>query len=216
MAELIKLSQGKNFIVYRNGSDGPKLIKIEGVRFSYPHFGEVREDEDDSGNVKRSWGGVAMLPKSTHAAAKQAFDAILDELQVANKVRIPTEYRCLKNGDEKDDEAMHGHWLISFANQGKRRPAARDKTGGVIESAEEIDEVFYGGCWGHVLLRPWYFNGQARGSKKPLPKRLSCGYEGVQFVRDDEPFGNGRIDDTSVWGSADNSGGDGLDNDDGL
>ena len=86
-------------------------------------------------------------------------------------------------------------------------------------SPEEADESFYGGCWGNLLIRPWYFNGKAKGSTKTYPKRICCGYNGVQFLKDDTPFGSGRIDDTAAWGGEgddDTSDNDGMDEDDGL
>lgn len=216
MATMEKLKSGKNFIIYGDGDR--KLIKIEDIRFSYPHFGHVKENEDDNGNVKKSWGGVAMLPKKTHVEAKEAFIGLLNELQDANKVKVPPEYRCIKNGDDKDDEVMHGHWLITFNEAGRHRPPARTVRAEVISDPDEIDEVFFGGCWGSVLLRPWFFNGKAKNSTKTYPKRLICGYNGVQFLRKDKPFGTGVIDDTDMWGSVDSGGSDDGDDtsDDGL
>lgn len=216
MASLEKVKQGPNFIVYKNGDQ--KLIKIEGVRFSYPYFGEARDEEREDGTKKRAWQGVAMLPKKTHVEAKKAFMELLAELEAKNEVKIPPEYKCIKNGDDKDDKNMAGHWLISFSDSGKNRPSARNAKGEIIAEIDEIDDKFYGGCWGSVLLRPWYFNGTAKGSSKKYPKRICCGYNGVQFLRDDEPFGNGRIDDTEVWGNESSRGGvdDDDDDDDGL
>jgi len=211
MASLEKIKQGTNFIVYKNGDQ--KLIKIENIRFSYPHFGEAREEEREDGSKKRAWQGVAMLPKSTHVAAKDAFVEIMRELEAANEVRVPPEYKCIKNGDDKDDELMHDHWLISFSESGKNRPSARNQKGEIIADIKVVDDKFYGGCWGSVLLRPWYFNGTAKNSTKKYPKRICCGYNGVQFLRDDEPFGNGRIDDTEAWGN-ESSKGNAVDDDD--
>jgi hypothetical protein len=161
-----------------------------------------------------------MLPKSTHVEAKDAFMALLNELQDnapndkgGKGVKVPPEYRCIKNGDDKEDEKMHGHWLITF-NDSRMRPACRDQKGGLINEETVIDDKFYGGCWGSVLLRPWYFNGQAKGKSKPYPKRLCCGFTGVQFLKDGEPFGMGRIDDSNAWG--DESSASREDDDDGL
>lgn len=216
MSSLEKISSGPNFILYK--SEDQKLIKIENVRFSYPHFGKKKVDENDDGGTKESWGGVAMLSKSTHVAAKEAFVALMQEIMTANDVKIPPEYRCIKNGDDKEDENMAGHWLITF-NDSNRRPAVRDQKAGLMADEAAIDEKFYGGCWGSVLLRPWYFKGKAKNSTKTFPKRICCGFTGVQFLRDDKPFGNGRIDDNDAWG--DESGGasakgGSTDDDDGL
>ena len=209
MASLEKIKEGKNFIVYKSGDQ--KLIKIENIRFSYPHFGHQREDEGEDGTKKKSWGGVAMLPKSTHVEAKDAFKALMEELLAANEAKVAPEHRCLKNGDDKEDENMAGHWLISFSDS-RMRPSARDQRGGLITDPDEIDEKFYGGCWGSVLLRPWYFNGKAKNSTKTYPKRICSGFTGVQFLKGDKPFGTGRIDDTEAWGAAE--GGDGMGDDD--
>lgn len=199
MAHMELIQSGKNFKIYKAGEQ--KLIKIENVRFSYPHFGEAREEEREDGSKKKAWQGVAMLPKATHGAAKEAFAKLLHELMDANKVKIPSEYRCLKDGDEKEDEAMNGHWLISFSESGKHRPSARTVRNEVIGEAVEVDNLFYGGCWGSVMLRPWYFSGKAKNSTKTYPKRICCGYSGVQFLRDDKPFGTGRVDDSDAWGN---------------
>lgn len=212
MAHMEAVTKGKNFIIYKAGEQ--KLIKIEGIRFSYPHLGEAREEESEDGGKRKAWQAVAMLPKATHGAAKEAFMKLVEELKTTNKVKIPTEYICLKDGDDKDDEAMHGHWLISFSDGGKRRPSVRSVRNEILTEAEEIDEMFYGGCWGSVLLRPWYFDGKAKGKTKTYPKRICCGYNGVQFLRDDTPFGSGRVDDTDAWG--DESGGGDDDEDDGI
>lgn len=213
MAHMEVVKKGKNFILYK--ADDRDLIKIEGVRFSYPFFGEQREEEsEDDGSKRKSWRGVAMLPKATHGAAKEAFMQLVEKLKNSNKVKIPSEYICLKDGDDKDDESMHGHWLISFSDSGKRRPSVRTVHNEILTESEEIDEMFYGGCWGSVLLRPWYFNGQAKGKKKTYPKRICCGYNGVQFLRGDTPFGSGRVDDTDAWG--DESGGGDDDDEDGI
>ncbi len=225
MASLEKVKSGKNFIVYESGDQ--KLIKIENIRFSYPCFGTPKEDEGEDGSKRLSWQGVAMLPKATHKEAKDAFMEIVAELERANDKKVEPQYRCIKNGDDKEDEAMHGHWLISFSErttngQGRKRqrPAARNAGNEVISDVEDIDEAFYGGCWGHVLLRPLFFAGQAKGKTKQYPKRISCGYQGVQKTRDDTPFGGGRIDDTDAWGAEDGasggSSGSSAEDDDGL
>lgn len=211
MASLEKVKSGPNFIVYKSGDQ--KLIKIENIRFSYPHFGHKRVDEGDDGSKKESWGGVAMLPKATHVAAKDAFVEIMNELMKANDAKIAPEYRCIKNGDDKEDELMAGHWLISFSDS-KVRPAIRDQKAGLMTDADAIDEKFYGGCWGSILLRPWYFNGKAKTSSKSFPKRICCGFTGAQFLKDDKPFGNGRIDDSDAWGDESSKGGDGMDDSD--
>jgi hypothetical protein len=226
---LKSVKKGPNFEVYEDGT-GQKLIRIDNVRVSYPAFGAQKEQEDSNGDKTKSWGGVAMLSKATHVQAKDAFTAILNEIAEKEKVKIPPEFRCIKNGDDKDQEEYQKHWLINFSDK-KRRPAVRDEHSRLMIDPERahdheyiagaisaIDETFFGGVWISVLLRPWYFNGKAKGSAKTYPKRLCCGFTGVRFVKTDKPFGSGRIDDSDAWGepTASNDGMSGDDGDDGL
>jgi len=221
---LKSLKKGKNYEVFQD-ERGDKLIRLDNVRVSYPAFGSQKEQEDDNGGTTKSWGGVAMLSKQTHTEAKDALNGILNEITTREKVKIAPEYRFLKDGDDKDKEEYEGHWLVNFSDK-KRRPAVRDENGRLMIDAERahdheyiasaiasIDEKFYGGVWISVLIRPWYFNGKAKSSAKSFPKRLCAGFTGVKFIKDDKPFGGGRIDDSDAWGG-DSDAGDGMDDDD--
>lgn len=202
------LKTGKNFAILSDGRN--KLIKIENVRLSYPAFGKKKQNKDeDTGNVRENWGGRAMLNMDTHTAAKDAFVAFMNELATANEVKIPAEYRPLKDGNEVEGAEFQNHWLINFSDA-TRTPTIVDRRGQVLRSEEEIDKMFYGGCWANLLLRPWYFNGKAKNSSKTFPKRICCGFVSAQFVKDDEPFGSGVIDTSDVWGAASDDDGDGL------
>jgi hypothetical protein len=182
--------------------------------------------------VSEKYKATPMLPKATHVEAKDLFVEVMNELMAANKVKIPPEYRCIKNGDDTEREEYQGHWVISCSES--RRPAARDSKGRLLLDPKEvsggeemeaildqIDQTFYAGCWVNILVRPWYFNGEAKGKSKKYPKRICAGVSAVQFFKDDKPFSAGTIDDSGVWGSGDDDNNDtgsgsGDDGDDGL
>jgi hypothetical protein len=67
---------------------------------------------------------------------------------------------------------------------------------------EEADEEFYGGMWGNALISVWFFDGKAK-SGKTYPKRVLGSLHSVQKVKDDEAFGQGRIDDEGVFDEVD-------------
>lgn len=220
MAQLERIKSGKNWTLYTDGSQ--KLIKIMG-RLSYPAFGEKKSNTDQTtGKTRENWGGVIMLPKATHKEAYEEFMKLVEEIKAnavnekngKKGVNIDPANLCVKDGDHKEDEAMHGHWLITFSDS-IRQPVIRDTKGDIIMDVKVIDSLFYGGCWGNVLLRPWYFNGKAKNDANTYPKRISCGFTGAQFVKNDEPFGSGRIDDSNAWDSVDD-GDDGLNDDDDM
>jgi len=205
MAKLSVVKQVKNATLYQDEGGNP-FIRIDEVRASYPFLGTPSTDENDNGDKQKKWRIVLMLPKKTHVAAKDLVVEVIQRLMKENS-SVPKDRWFIKNGDESDDENMHDHWLIS-ASDGKYRPKCRDVNGQVMDDIDEIDGTFYGGCWVHGLIRPWFFDGKSKNSKKPLPKRVCAGISSVVFHEDDKPFGSGRIDDDDVWGNDDGMGDD--------
>lgn len=221
MAALKKLGEGKNYVLYEDDR-GNTLIRIDKVRFSFPYVGTPGEDENDDGQKVKKWRAVGMLPKETHLEAKNAVKKIIEDLMKKAEAKVPVERWFLSDGDKKADEddkyeAMRNHWLVS-ASDGRVRPTARNAKGELILDVSKIDETFYGGCWGNILIRPWYFDGTSKKQKKALPKRIVAGLTGVQFWKDDKPFGASRIDDSDAWDSVDDGedGMEGGDDDGGL
>lgn len=233
MAQLQLVKSGKNFKVLTDGTT--KFLMVERVRVSFPAIGHMKEDEGDDGEKRKSYQATPMLPKPTHVEAKNAFVEIMNELLEANgengkPVKVLPENKCIKNGDDTEREEYQDHWIIA-SKDSKIRPTARDmhgklifdptktKNGDAMEAAlDKIDEIFYGGVTVNILLRPWYFNGKAKGKTKTYPKRICCGLVGIQHVEDTPSFGMGRIDDSGAWGSVDGAedSTDGEDDDGGL
>jgi Protein of unknown function (DUF2815) len=219
MAQLTEIGRVKNGVIYKDAK-GNKLVRIDNVRVSFPYLGTPSEDESDDGDVKKSWRITGMLFKKTHVEVKDAVKAIFNEIMAANDTKVPTTNWALVDGDgekyqEEKYEMNHGHWLLS-AKDHTRKPPVRNQRGELVESIDKIDDMIYGGCWCNILVRPWYFSGKTKNSKKTYPKRMLCGLEGVQFLKDDEPFGQGRIDESNAWDNVETagSGGDGMGGDD--
>ena len=239
MAALKETTKGKNYVLYTDGTN--ELVLLKNVRFSFPHYGRKHENKDkDTGKVRNAWNGVAMLPKSTHEAAHDVLVGIMKKMLEVNEAKVARENRFLRDGDNEEADIpseYKDHWYVTFsesADPGKSgrapaRPPVRDQFGKLMIDPERghdaeymqaaldlIDEKAYGGCWGNVLVRPWYFNGKAANGET-YPKRLLCGYAGVQLIKtpagcDDKPFGNGRIDSSgAAWDTSDED-----DEDDGL
>jgi len=205
MAKLRLIKQVKNAALYHD-EDGNPYIRLDRVRGSYPFLGTPSTDENDDGKESKKWRIVGMLPKKTHAEAKDLVKEVIQKLIKENS-NVPQDRWFLKNGDDSDDENMHGHFLVA-ASDGRYRPKARDINNQVMDDIDEIDSTFYGGCWVNILIRPWFFDGKSKNSKKPLPKRVCAGINSVVFVDDDKPFGSGRVDDGDVWGDDDGMGDD--------
>jgi len=216
MAALREIKRVKNAVLYEDPNSKTKCVLLNNVRLSFPFVGTPGKDENDVGEVKESWRTLCMLPKTTHEEAKNLCKEVIRELMTANDVKVPPETWFLSDGDgEKYQEDkykdMNGNWLVSCKDL-TRRPVARDQKAQVMDDIKLIDDKFYGGCWANVMIRPWYFNGKTKKSAKTYPKRILAGFQSLQFVKDDKPFGQGRIDDSDVYGAVEGAG-SGMDDD---
>lgn len=212
MAERTVLTKVTNAVHYSDGT-----IRIDNVRFSFPHIGTPMESNGDDGAKKLVYSVDAMLPKSTHGAAKDLVKKVIEALAKENGVTVGQSFWFLKDGDKLADEdekkePYRGHFLVKASE--KRRPSARARDTSIVPEAK-LDDEFYGGMWGSILIRPWYFNGKARNTKT-YPKRILANLIGVQKVRDDEPFGEGRVNDDGVFSAVEGDDGFGEDQTGGL
>lgn len=203
-AERKVVKQVENATLYSDGT-----IRIDNVRLSFPHIGTPQDNENDDGKTVKKFGVTGMLPKKTHNAAKDLIKAVIVKLIEDNETKVAKDKWFLLNGDDKEQEEYAGHFVVSTSES--KRPTARKRDGSAM-TPDEADEIFYGGCWANIFIRPWYFNGKAKGGKT-YPKRVCAGLVAIQFVRDDEPFGQGRIDDDGVFDEVEGDDFDGGDDD---
>lgn len=195
----------ENCILYTNG-----CIKIENVRFSYPHLAKPFAGKNDEGKTSTpKFGIVGMLPKKTHVKAKDLIVEAMNSILAANKdesgapAKVGANKKFCRNGDDEEQESYAGHWIVSAREE--RRPSVRNKRGEVVSEPDKIADMIYGGCWGSILIRPWFQDGKKTGAG--YGKRINAGLVGVQFLRDDEAFGEGRIDDSDAWTNEDDGSG---------
>lgn len=199
MAALEIKRKVKNGVLYTNG-----MIKIERVRASYPHLDKPYAGKNDEGKeTAAKFGIVGMLSKSTHVEVKKLIVEQIEQMLRENKATVGKDKWFIRNGDDHEKaETYGGHWIVSARES--RRPSLRNRRGELMTEKEEIAEMFYGGCYVSILIRPWYQDGQKVG--KGYGKRINAGLVGVQFIDDGEPFGEGRIDDSDAWDSVDDDG----------
>jgi len=183
-------------------------ILLEKVVLSYPHLAKPYKG-DGEGEAK--YGVVALLPKATHVAAKNALREMINELMVLNKIKtVADDKKFLRDGDKSDKEDYAGHFTVSARET--RRPPLRDRSGQRVD-AEDAAEMFYGGCIGAVLIRPWYQNNK-------YGKRFNAGLSACQLIDGTTPaFGEGRLSEDDVdetFTSYDDDGDAGFDDEDDI
>lgn len=194
-----------NAILYSDG-----LIKIEGVRLSYPHLDEPYAG-DDGGEPK--FGAVGLLPKATHKEAQKLILEEINKLCVEKKWMkdgkrtIGADRLFLKDGDSTGKAENEGMWTVSARE--KVAPMLRDRANRTVQQ-KDAARVFYGGCWANLVIRPW-------SQDNKYGKRINANLSMVQFVKDDTAFGEGRLsedDADDILGSVEDAD-DGLGGDDG-
>lgn len=183
-------------------SDGSILLKL--VRASYPHVLIAQENENDDGKVTKTYSIKALLPKETHGEAKTLLAKVVKQILKDNNkgVNIPADKKFIRDGDPKDDDDVGkpdeaGCWVVS-ARETKRPIAISNKKDPKTGKARRLDpddqddvDMIYGGCYVNILIRPWM-------QSNKYGKRVNAGLSVVQFRKDGEPFGTGRIRDEDV------------------
>jgi len=183
MANREVVSKVTNAVLYSDG-----LIRIDNVRASYPHLGRPWSQDEDQ---EKKFSMVGLLDKKTHKAAKDLCVKRIQELMKENKVdKIAADKKFIKDGDLSEKEENEGMWTVSARES--RRPAIRDRDNNLLTDPDEIDDTLYGGCYVSMLIRPWFQN------HKKFGKRVNAGLVAVRFLRDGEPFGEGRIQDEEI------------------
>jgi hypothetical protein len=177
-------------------SDGTILIK--GARACYPHLDKPYAGPQGQNQGDPRYTIQGLLPKTD--AYKPSVFLIRDEInklmQAAKIQALPPDRKFLRDGDLRPDKPEFvGNYVVSAAE--KRQPALRSRgkdprTGrALIVTPQEAANVFYGGCYVNILLRPWVQNNQ-------FGKRVNANLLAVQFIKDGEAFGQGRISDDAI------------------
>lgn len=174
-------------------SDGTILIR--NVRASYPHVFHPYKGKDSDGDGK--FGIVGLMPKTAdYFPAKNLIRDHIRRMIEEQKLKdLPATNKFLRDGDLTAREEYEGMYTINASEV--RRPVARDskrdpKTGKpkILKVGEDEDRI-YAGCWVNILIRPWWQNNK-------FGKKVNAGLVAVQFVDDDEAFGQGRISEEDV------------------
>ena len=189
------ITKVSNAVLYSDGT-----IRIDNVRASYPHLDKPYAKADKDGKMSDpKFGIVAMLDKKTHVAAKDLILKVLGDIEKKEDTKVAKDKKFIRNGDDSDKLEYEGYWTVSAREA--RRPSVRNRQAEPM-SEKEIADTIYAGCRVSVLIRPWF-------QDNDFGKRINAGLVAVQFVRDDEQIGEGRVDDEGVFDSVED-GGDGF------
>jgi len=154
-------------------------IKVKNVRISFPSL--FRKAVFNGEETK--FEGTFLLDKNEDAdVIAEMKDAIADMLKNNLKgAKLPSDKICLKDGDDSGRDEYEGHYTIKASNAKRPIVIDRDKT-----PLSEDDNRIYSGCRVNGIIELWAQNNQ-------WGKRINANLLGVQFFKDDDPFGDGGV-----------------------
>lgn len=154
-------------------------IKLQSVRLSFP---SLFQQAVFSGEPTGKYEATFILDKKEHAEQIAAIQKQIEVLMRETfKGKIPSDKICLKDGDEVDRPEYVGKMTIKAST--KKRPLVIDRDKSPIT---EDDNIVYAGCYVNAIISLW-------AQSNSYGKRINAQLDGVQFVRDGEPFGDGGI-----------------------
>lgn len=158
------------------------VIRLTNVRISYPQIFVAKAMQ---AGQEEKFSASFILNKKEHAALIALMKAEIEKVLVAHygtAANVPKGIKlCLKDGIEKEDVDGYGPDVKFVTSSNKRRPVVcdRDKT-----PLTAKDDAIYPGCRVNATITLWV-------QDNSFGKKVNANLRGVQFVADDEEFGDG-------------------------
>jgi hypothetical protein len=153
-------------------------VKLANVRLSFP---SLFQTASFGGESTGKYEATFILDKVEHKDLIANIKKQIDALMVEAKIKVGSDKICLKDGDEFGRPEMEGKYSIKAST--KKRPLVIDREKSPIT---EDYNIVYAGCHVNAILSIWSQNNN-------YGKRINAQLDGVQFVKDGEPFGDAGV-----------------------
>lgn len=175
-------------------------VILQDVRLSFAHIFEPSADSTNKKTgetIKGSYQARFLMEKGTEqtkknmAALKRAGAEAKTKKwgSEENWKKLKSDRVCVRDGDEEEWDGYEGSFYVAGSN--RNRPTVitnrKDKDGLWIEVEPGQKNSPYSGCYVNAVVRLWVQDNE-------YGRRLNCSIEVVQFRRDGEAFGAGRVD----------------------
>ena len=162
-------------------------IQLKNVRLSFPSIFKRSDFNGQEGKFEATF----LLNKETQADQIAMLEKAIDSAIAEAKVKVPSDKRCFKDGDDFDYAGYEGH--MAFKASTNRRPTVidRDKT-----PLAEDDGKPYAGCYVNAIVDIWIQDNN-------FGRRANGNLFGIQFVKDGDAFGAGDVDVTDEFDAFD-------------
>ena len=167
--------------------------KLKNVRLSFPNLFQKAVFN----GAETKYEATFLLSKEDHAEVIAAIEKDISE-RIKTDLKgskLPSDRKCLKNGDESEYDGYEG--CMSFKAGSQKRPMVIDRDKSPLT---EDDDKLYAGCYVNAIVELWVQNNR-------YGKRINANILGVQFAKDGEAFGgkgeSGSVDDFDDLGDDD-------------
>jgi hypothetical protein len=163
------------------------IVKLQGVRLSYPHLFELYKYDEKS---KPEYSAQFILSKTGHAETLKQIRAMYADMVSKAKCKVLDAYEvCLRDGAKKADKKGYGPDTMFIKAKADKKFKLADITG---QPVLEDNGKFYAGCYVNAIISFWL-------QDNSWGKRINCRLLGVQFLRDGEPLGSEDMDVSSMF-----------------
>jgi len=190
----------------------PEIIFLSNVRLSFPHLVEAHKSKIAAPTATAKFSADFILPPD-HPALAQFMTRYAEMAQqkwaenaqaVMQMIQSDRKLRCYGSGAEKVDKktfkpysGYDGNAFISASRE--NAPQMIQLDGSPVDPAntmayQAIARKLYGGCYVNAAVRPWI-------QENSFGRGIRCDLVAVQFFKDGEPFGEGSVDASNMFGA---------------
>lgn len=159
----------------------PAIIKLPIVRLSFPHLFQPHAMEEGQ---EKKYGATFLLDYDKHATLLDQIEDTIARVALDFWKKKQHFKTCLRDGNEKANMEGYGDGVMFITASNKTRPPVVD---GNRSPIVEEDGIIYAGCYVNASIRLWVQDNK-------WGKRVNAGLRAVQFVKDGESFGAGKVD----------------------
>lgn len=151
-------------------------IQLKNVRLSFPSIFKRAEFNGQEGKFEATF----LLDKEQDADQISKLEAAIEAAIKEAKVKVPSDKRCMKDGDDVEYDGYAGCMSIKASTNKRPTIIDRDKT----TLMEDDANAPYAGCFVNAIVDIWIQNNS-------YGKRANANLYGIQFVKDGDSFGSG-------------------------
>lgn len=199
-----------------------EIIMLSDVRLSFPNLIEAQKNQTPDGKFRLSYNAEFLMPPDhkgfqefSNRVGEISTEKWKDKAQnVLGMIQQDRKLRCYGQGSEKVNQKTfqiyNGYEGMVYITAGvttiaespdavPKRPQMIGADGIPVDpdntmAYQQVARKLYGGCRVNAAIKPWcQENKHGRG--------IRCDLIAIQFLRDDEAFGEGAVDVTELFGS---------------